>query len=38
VEDDAVKHRNSQLALATWTDSTHHVLICPRCRVEEVIS
>jgi hypothetical protein len=26
------------LALASWTDSTHHTLTCPRCGIEETIS
>jgi hypothetical protein len=28
----------SGLALATWTDSTHHSLTCPRCGIEETIT
>ena len=36
--DGGVKDRNSQLAIATWTDSTRHVLTCPRCRIEEAIT
>jgi hypothetical protein len=28
---------SSALALAAWTDSTHHALICPRCGIEETI-
>jgi hypothetical protein len=26
------------LALATWTDASHHALTCPRCGIEETIS
>ena len=26
------------LALATWTDATHHSLTCPRCGIEETIT
>jgi hypothetical protein len=25
------------LALATWTDSSHDALTCPRCGIEEMI-
>jgi hypothetical protein len=30
--------RTSELALARWTDSTHHALSCPRCGIEEIIT
>jgi hypothetical protein len=26
------------LALASWTDASHHALTCPRCGIEETIS
>ncbi|MEP6569364.1 MAG: hypothetical protein ABJC10_06275 [Acidobacteriota bacterium] len=26
------------LALAGWTDSSHHALTCPRCGIEETIT
>jgi hypothetical protein len=25
------------LALASWTDASHHALTCPRCGIEELI-
>jgi len=28
----------SPLALASWTDASHHALSCPRCGIEETIS
>jgi hypothetical protein len=36
--DGAAKDKKSQLALATWADSTRHVLTCPRCKVEEAMT
>jgi hypothetical protein len=30
--------KTSALALATWTDATHHSLTCPRCGIEETIT
>ncbi len=26
------------LTLASWTDASHHVLTCPRCGIEELIT
>jgi hypothetical protein len=26
------------LALASWTDASHHALTCPRCGIEELIT
>jgi hypothetical protein len=36
----ADRHSESKpfvLPLATWTDPTHHALVCPRCGIQEVI-
>ena len=32
------ERKPARLALATWTDSTRHVLTCPRCGIEETIT
>jgi ribosomal protein L37AE/L43A len=38
--DDSEKKQAQQsgLALATWTDTSRHALICPRCGIAETIA